>query len=292
MKLKGRLAWWLGFLPPHAEGIGWRPPSLGPQPHVQYCIWLGVQSCSHGPGRSLLDRKDVSHHAKKKTPKLPIPWRSCGEEMAHASLTIKHGGREQTGQSNIFSMHTREGSSRQQSPMVRASLSPLFGGLVCQASPSPSVFLCTLSFSITVLASLQGVHPHPNPLSPPDTLADETSGSLSLYRNFLFPLFQNISMAMLLPSELPVSEQHTFFLVTVILPTPSDPWMLIFCRKPWNRLSCTAVTRFSSKFYCFLLGIALALNDLFLLLPTPLVLLTHKLKDTYNLYHASILQSL
>lgn len=198
-------------------------PPLGHSPMCNIASGWEHRAAHTVQGGPFWTAKDVSHRAKKKTPKLPIPRRNCGEEMAHASLTIKHGGREQTGQSNILSMHTREGSSRQQSPMVCASLSPLFGGLVYQASPSPSVFLCILSFSITALASLQGVHPHPNPLSPPDMLADETSGSLSLYRNFLFPLFQNISMAMLLPSELPASEQHTFFLVTVILPTRTDP---------------------------------------------------------------------
>lgn len=49
---------------------------------------------------------------------------------------------------------------------------------------------------------------------------------------------------------------------------------------------------FSSKFFCFLFGIALALNDLFFVLPTLLALLIHRLKDTYNLHHMSILQSL
>lgn len=48
--------------------------------------------------------------------------------------------------------------------------------------------------------------------------------------------------------------------------------------------------QFTSKFYCFLLGIALALNDLFFVLPIILALLTRELKDTYNLYHMSILQ--
>lgn len=164
--------------------------------------------------------KDVSHHAKKKTPKLPIPRRSCGEETAHASLTIEHRGKEQMRQSNFFAMHTREGSSRQQSPMVYASLFHPFLGVWSIRHHRPHQFLLSLSLSIMVLPSLQGVHPHPNPLSPPDTLAGETpwTGSLSPCRNFLFPLFQNISMAMLLQPGLPASEQHTFILVTVIVP--------------------------------------------------------------------------
>ena len=106
----------------------------------------------------------------------------------------------------------------------------LLGGLVCQVSPSPPDFLCTLSLhrSSAELPSLRGVHPPANPLSPPDMLAGETSqtASLSPCRNFLLPLFQNASMAMLLQPKLPASAQHTFILVTATLPAFTDPWML------------------------------------------------------------------
>lgn len=116
--------------------------------------------------------------------------------------------------------------------------------------------------------------------------------TIPLLKPFISP-FQNISMEMFLQAELPSSEQHVFIPVTVILPALTNPWMSSLLQEALKQaLTYSSHIWFSSNFFCFLFEIALALNDLFFVLPTLLVLLIHKLKDTYNLHHMSILQSL
>lgn len=110
------------------DSAGSRPP-LGRSPTCNIASGWECRAAHTVRGGPFWTAEDVSHCAKKKTPKLPIPRRSRGEETARTSLTIRHGGREPTAQSNIFSVHTRAGSSRQQSPMARASLFHPFLGV-------------------------------------------------------------------------------------------------------------------------------------------------------------------
>lgn len=186
----------------------WLPTllSLGSETDVQYCIWLDVQSCSHGsreapsgPQRMLVITP------RKKLPNLPFPREAVGRKKP-AFFDIE---KEETGQSNI-SMHTR----KQLMPEVlhvQLCFTPFGGfGLLRRYLPHQifSILLLSLSFSSMVLPSLQGVCLHF--LGSPDTLAGGKSWTCSLfpYRNFLFPknflfLFQKTSTEMFLQPELP-----------------------------------------------------------------------------------------
>lgn len=147
--------------------------------HLAGCAELLTRSreVPSGPQRMLVITP------RRKLPNFPFPREAVGRKR-HALFDPE---KEEMGQSNS-SVHTRESSSCQQYPMCN-SVSPLFGVLVYQALPSSSVFLCTLSLSLstTVLPSPWGVCPHL--LGSPGILGGETSWTCSLfpYRNFVFP---------------------------------------------------------------------------------------------------------
>lgn len=164
----------------------WLPilPSLGSEAHVQYCIWLDVWSCSHGPGRFLLDRKGCYLSRQEENSQTShSPEKLWGGKSMH-SLTLKRKKR-----GRVIFLCIPERASHARSIPHATLFHPLFEGLVYQALSSPSFFLCTLNLSLStmVLPSLQGICPHF--LGSPDILAGEISWTCSLfpYRNFLFP---------------------------------------------------------------------------------------------------------
>lgn len=79
---------------------------------------------------------------RRKFPNSRFPGET-GEETAYASLAIKYR-REQTGQSNIFSTRSREGSSCHQPPMVCASLFHPFLGIYSIRHHLPQQFFSVL----------------------------------------------------------------------------------------------------------------------------------------------------
>lgn len=137
---------------------------------MQYCIWLGAQSHSRSPGRSLL-------HLRGRQPS-----RQGENSRTSHSMEKLCGGNGM----RFFDCQTRRKRGRvtssQHIPERAAcasslpwSVAALFWVSFIRHQLSHQFFsiLLSLSLSITVLPSFQCVHAHPNPISPPDTLAGE-----------------------------------------------------------------------------------------------------------------------